>query len=129
MATPHEFGEGAPRDRKLAVYWMSLAAKQGDRGAKRLLPWLLRSDTPHFAKGEQLDAYINAKIEGWIAQHTPGGGVGAPSSSSNGGGSAPAGCAYSSYAARNAAKAGDTWAADRIENRRSGDSERAWYGR
>jgi TPR repeat protein len=125
----HEFGEGVPRDRKLAIYWMMLAEKQGDRGAKWLLPWLLRKDTPHFAKGEQLDAYINAKIEAFVAQHTPGGG-GAPSSSSGGGGgSAPAGCAYSSYAACNAAKAGDTWAADRIENRTSNPSEKAWYGR
>jgi hypothetical protein len=36
---------------------------------------------------------------------------------------------YSDYAARQACKNGDLWAADRLQNKRSTGSERDWYNR
>jgi hypothetical protein len=36
---------------------------------------------------------------------------------------------YSDYAARQACKNGDLWAADRLQNKRSSGSERDWYNR
>ncbi|WP_149538546.1 hypothetical protein [Siccirubricoccus phaeus] len=38
-------------------------------------------------------------------------------------------CPYTEYAACQAWRNGDGWAADRIQNRRSTPSERAWYNR
>jgi hypothetical protein len=47
-----------------------------------------------------------------------------------GGGSPSDGCArYKEYAARQACKAGDGWAADRLERKESSGSERDWYNR
>jgi hypothetical protein len=51
----------------------------------------------------------------------------AGSSDAIGGDSGGGGCAYSSYAACNAAAAGDLWAADRIDQGRSSASEESWY--
>ena len=47
-----------------------------------------------------------------------------------GGGSPSDKCAhYTEYAARQACKAGDGWAADRLERKESSPSERDWYNR
>jgi hypothetical protein len=55
-----------------------------------------------------------------------------PSSSSSGSSSSPSsggGCSFTSYGACNAEKAGDRWAAERIECGTASGSEKAWYGR
>lgn len=123
----YEFGQGVPRNRKIAIHWMTIAAKQGDGGGGWIAEWLRNPNTPHFANGDQLGNYINAKITAWTTQY--GGGDFSSSSGGSTGGGSGGGCSYSSPAACNAAKAGDLWAADRIENRRSNESEKAWYGR
>lgn len=57
---------------------------------------------------------------------------GSPSSSSSdspsSGSSSGGGCSYTSYGACNAEKAGDRWAADRIERGTASGSEKAWFG-
>lgn len=67
------------------------------------------------------------------AQARSGGDSPSSSSSSSSGGSSSSpsggGCSYSSYAACNAEKAGDRWAADRIDRGTASGSEKDWYGR
>jgi hypothetical protein len=60
-----------------------------------------------------------------------GGGTAPPASSGGGQSSRDQQCAnrYSDYAARQACKNGDLWAADRLQNKRSSGSERDWYNR
>jgi hypothetical protein len=54
---------------------------------------------------------------------------GSSSSSSSGSSSGGGGCSYANYGACNAEKAGDRWAAERIERGTASGNEKAWYGR
>jgi TPR repeat protein len=62
LGLSYEFGEGVPRNRQTAIYWLNLAAAQGDGRAHWVADWLRRPGTPHFAKEEQLGAYIGNTI-------------------------------------------------------------------
>jgi len=62
LGLSYEFGEGVPPNRQTAVYWLNLAAAQGDGRAHWIADWLRRPGTPHFAREEQLGAYIGNTI-------------------------------------------------------------------
>jgi TPR repeat protein len=128
LGLAYEFGWGVPRDRRQATMWLDRSAAQGDGRAGWISGWLKDRSTPQFANEVQLGRYIAARISQRIPQFG-GGGVATSGGSSSGGAATGGGCGYSSYGACNAAKAGDLWAADRIERGTSSGSEKAWYGR
>jgi TPR repeat protein len=131
LAFHHEFAQGTPRNRQLAIFWLTEAQKQGDGLAGWVASFLRNPRTPHFQNAKQLRNYMDAQVTAWVARITPGGGGrhssgGGESGSSSGGD----GCGgYQNYGACNAHKAGNDWAADRLERGGSTPSERDWYGR
>ena len=131
LAFHHEFAQGTPRNRQLAIFWLTEAQKQGDGLAGWVASFLRNPRTPHFQTAKQLRNHIDAEVTAWVAKITPMGG-GAPSSSSGGSASSSGGdgCGgYTNYGACNAHKAGNDWAADRLQRGGSPPSERDWYGR
>lgn len=129
LGLAYEFGEGVPRERGTAIHWLRRAARQGNGGAGWIAEWLINPRTPHFQNSAQLGAYANAKVSAWASAQGGAGGAASSSGTAPGGGASGGGCSHSSYAACNAEKAGDRWAADRIERNSASGSERAWYGR
>jgi tetratricopeptide (TPR) repeat protein len=77
----------------------------------------------------QSDAAAQAMALGMMQRMFAGGGgfMGLGGGGSSGGSHAAPSCQYSSYAACNAARNGDLWAADRIENHTESGSEHDWY--
>jgi TPR repeat protein len=61
LGLAYEFGQGVPRSRRMALYWLDKAAPQWGR-AHWIADWLRRPDTPQFQNLEQLDAYINSTV-------------------------------------------------------------------
>ena len=95
--------------------------------ASRLIPPSARWPTkltPRVQALEERAAREMAAMRAWAGPAPSSSGSSSSSSSSSGGG-----CSYTNYAACNAEKAGDRWAADRIERGTSSGSEKAWYGR
>jgi TPR repeat protein len=68
LGLSYEFGEGVPRNRRTAIFWLDQAARQGDGRAKWNADWLSRSDTPQFRDEAQLAQYTNAKVSQGMAQ-------------------------------------------------------------
>jgi hypothetical protein len=113
-----------------------LAAATGNRIVAEAPPPTTMSEEEYVA---QYNAQWQAISEAFARSRATRGGGGSswdpaaagwsPGSSDAGGSSEPigGGCAYSNYAACNAAAAGDLWAADRLENGTSRPSEQAWY--
>jgi TPR repeat protein len=65
----YEFGEGVPRNRRNAIYWLDSAAAQGDDAAGVTLSWLKQPNTPNFQSEKQLGDYILEKAQ--AANATP----------------------------------------------------------
>jgi TPR repeat protein len=61
LGLAYEFGQGVPRSRQMALYWLDKAAPQWGR-AHWIADWLRRPDTPQFQSMGQLDAYINSRV-------------------------------------------------------------------
>jgi tetratricopeptide (TPR) repeat protein len=84
-------------------------------------------------RNPQADAAAQAMALSMMQHMFSGGGMGmfgfGGGGGGGGGGSSQPSCQYSSYAACQAARNGDTWAADRIENGTSSGSEHDWYDR
>ena len=59
----YELGEGVPRDRQQAVYWLRKAGSQGDGRAQWIADWLANPiNLPHFANEMQLATYIDTQM-------------------------------------------------------------------
>lgn len=130
LAFNHEFGQGTPRNRKMAIFWLTQAQRQGDGLAGWTASFLKDPRTPHFQNAQQLRNYIDQKVAAWVARITPQGGGGSSSSGSGGGSPSGGSCgSYTNHAACNAYKAGEGWAAERLQRGDAPPSERAWYGR
>jgi hypothetical protein len=58
-------------DRKRAIYFLELAAKQGEGMAGWTARWLRRPGTPHFKDESQLRNYMNQQVAAWMAASMP----------------------------------------------------------
>jgi TPR repeat protein len=65
LGLSYEFGEGVPRNRRTAVYWLRQAAAQGDGRAGWTADWLRNPDTPQLQNEAQLGAYISRVVSQW----------------------------------------------------------------
>ena len=114
----------------------ALRAARQDERSRWLAPKMLRPRSRRARGGRQrVFANIQAKEEQAARDMAARwGGRAFPASSSSDSlilPSSPAGggCSFTSYGACNAEKAGDRWAAERIERGTASGSEKAWYGR
>ena len=130
IGVAYEFGWGGlPRDRRMAIKWLDRASRHKHGQAGWILTWLEDPKTPHFRDFDQLGKYIGGIIDRRVNAALSAG-IGSPASSSpSSDSSSGGGCSYTSYGACNAEKAGDRWAAERIERGTASGSERDWYGR
>lgn len=69
----YEFGEGVPRNRSIAVSWLSRAAAQGDGRAGWIAEWLRKPSTPQFKDEAQLGSYISSVVAQWYNSNGRGG--------------------------------------------------------
>lgn len=130
LAFNHEFGQGTPRNRQMAIFWLTQAQRQGDGLAGWTASFLKNPRTPHFQNAKQLRNYIDQQVAAWVVRITPQGGAPSSSGSGESGSSSGGGCGgYTNHAACNAHKAGNGWAADRLQRGGSPPSERDWFNR
>jgi TPR repeat protein len=71
LGLSYEFGEGVPRNRRTAIFWLDQVAKQGDGRAKWYADWLSRPDTPQFRNETELGRYVDGKVNQrmWSQMH------------------------------------------------------------
>jgi TPR repeat protein len=62
LGLSYEFGQGVPRNRRTAIYWLDQVAAQGDGRAKWYADWLSRPDTPQFKSEVELGRYTAGKV-------------------------------------------------------------------
>ena len=75
LGLAYEFGWGGlPRNRQIAIRWLSKAGVHRNGQAGWIATWLEKPDTPHFRDEVQLGKYIGAKIDRWAAAQFGGGG-------------------------------------------------------
>ena len=62
LGMDYELGQGVPRNRRTAIFWLNEAAKQGDGRAQWIAGWLSHPGTPQFANETQLGRYIDGQV-------------------------------------------------------------------
>jgi TPR repeat protein len=77
----YELGEGVPRDRQQAIYWLRMAGSQGDGRSQWIADWLADPSTPHFTDEMQLANYIDAQVAAYYQSQLPPASSVAPTSS------------------------------------------------